>query len=157
MRDSRSAAGSPPAATSGTIDKSCVDTNVLIYAHDLDAGHNHATAAALLRTLWAERTGLLSTQVLQEFYVNATRKIKTPLTKPAARRVVSAYTPWCVEGLTPADIATAFQIEDDAQLGFWDALIVALAARSGARYLLSEDLNTGQTIAGVTIRNPFAD
>ena len=110
----------------------------MIYAHDLDAGHKHAMAAALLRTLWAERTGLLSTQVLQEFYVNATRKIKTPLTKPAARRVVSAYPPWCVEGLTPADIATAFQIEDDAQLGFWDALIVALAARSGARYLLSE-------------------
>ena len=69
--------------------------------------------------------------------------------------MVSAHTPWCVEGLTPSDIATAFHIEDDAQLGFWDALIVALAVRSGARYLLSEDLNAGRTIAGVTIRNPF--
>lgn len=143
--------------TSGTSDKAFVDTNVLIYAHDVDAGRKHEMAKAVLRELWAERTGLVSTQVLQEFYVNATRKIRTPLSRPAARSVVSTYAPWCVDGITTADLAAAFQIEDDANISFWDALIVAVAARSGARRVLSEDLNSGQVIAGMTIHNPFAD
>ena len=136
--------------------KAFVDTNVLIYAHDADGGEKHEVAKGLLRELWLERTGVLSTQVLQEFYVNATRKIRQPLPKPAARSVVNTYAAWCVDGITPADVATAFQIEDDSRIGFWDALIVAVAARSGARRLLSEDLSAGQVIAGVTIVNPFA-
>jgi predicted nucleic acid-binding protein len=142
--------------TSGTTDKTFVDTNVLIYAHDVDAGRKHEIAKTVVRELWVERSGLLSTQVLQEFYVNATRKIRTPLAKPVARTVVRAYAAWCVDGLTPADIAAAFQIEDDARIGFWDALIIAVAVRSGARLLLSEDLNPGQAIAGLAIHNPFA-
>lgn len=87
----------------------------------------HEVAKALLRTLWAERAGILSTQVLQEFYVNVTRKIRKPLTKPEAR------------------------------IGLRDALILAVAARSGARRVVSEDLNAGQAIAGVTIQNPFKE
>ncbi len=133
-----------------------IDTNVLIYAHDVDAGRKHDIAKAVLRELWAERTGVLSTQVLQEFYVNATRKIRTPLPRLAARSVVSIYAPWCVEGTTTADITSAFEIEDAATIGFWDALILAVAVRSGAGRVLSEDLNAGQTIAGITIQNPFA-
>lgn len=124
-------------------DKTFVDTNVLIYAHDIDAGRKHGIAKVVLRELWADRTGILSTQVLQEFYVNATRKIRTPLPTPAARSVVSTYAAWCVDGITPADVTAAFQIEDDANVNFWDALIVAVAARSGATRLLSEDLNPG--------------
>lgn len=142
---------------SGMSDRTFVDTNVLIYAHDIDAGQKHEIAGALLRTLWAERAGVLSTQVLQEFYVNATRKIRKPLTKPEARTVVDAYTPWCVEGIAATDLASAFQIEDQARIGFWDALIIAVAARSGARRIVSEDLNAGQVIAGVTIQNPFKE
>ena len=138
-------------------DRTFVDTNVLIYAHDVDAGRKHDIAASVLRELWVDRTGILSTQVLQEFYVNATRKIRTPLPKPAARSVVSTYAAWCVDGITTADVAAAFQIEDDANINFWDALIVAVAMRSGARRVLSEDLNAGQAIAGITIQNPFAD
>ncbi len=134
-----------------------IDTNVLIYAHDVDAGRKHDIAKAVLRELWAERTGVLSTQVLQEFYVNATRKIRTPLPRPAARSVVSIYGSWCVEGTTTADITAAFEIEDAAIIGFWDALILAVAVRSGAGRVLSEDLNAGQTIAGITIQNPFAN
>jgi predicted nucleic acid-binding protein len=133
-----------------------VDANVLIYAHDLDAGRKHDIAKAVLRDLWADRSGVLSTQVLQEFYVNATRKLKTPLAKPAARGVVDTYAAWCVDGITPADVAAAFQIEDGARVGFWDALIIAVAVRRGATRLLSEDLNAGQAIAGLTIHNPFA-
>ena len=132
-----------------------MSTNVLIYAHDIDAGRKHDIARIALRQLWANRTGILNTQVLQEFYVNATRKIRTPLPKPAARSVVSTYAAWCVGDITPVDVTAAFQIEDDAHLNFWDALIVAVASRSGATRVLSEDLNPGQTIAGVTIQNPF--
>lgn len=132
-----------------------VDTNVLIYAHDTDAGRKREIARALLQDLWVERTGVLSTQVLQEFYVNATRKLRTPLPKPAARSVVSTYVPWCGGGVTPEDLAKAFELEDSAGIGFWDALIVASAVRSGADRILSEDLNPGQAIAGVTIVNPF--
>lgn len=137
--------------------KTFVDTNVLIYAHDVDAGRKHEVAKAVLQDLWIQRTGILSTQVLQEFYVNATRKIRTPLPKPAARSVVSTYAAWCVDGITHADVTAAFQIEDDAGISFWDALILAVAARSGATHVLSEDLNSDQVIGGVTIQNPFAD
>jgi predicted nucleic acid-binding protein len=141
--------------TTGTTDKTFIDTNVRIYAHDIDAGQKHEIAKAVLRELWAERAGLLSTQVLQEFYVNATRKIKTPLAKPEARSIVDTYAAWCVNGITPRDVSAAFQIEDRARIGFWDALILAVAVRSGARRVLSEDLNSGQAIAGLTIHNPF--
>ena len=93
---------------------------------------------------------------MQEFYVNATRKIRTPLPKSVARSVVATYAAWCVDGITTADLITAFQIEDEANITFWDALIVAVAARSGATRVLSEDLNADQVIAGITIENPFA-
>jgi predicted nucleic acid-binding protein len=148
------AVGSKPRATSGTSDKTFVDSNVLIYAHDVDAGRRHEVAKALLRDLWLTRTGILGTQVLCEFYVNVTRKIKTPLSKADARRVVETYTPWCLAPET-ADVNEAFRIEDEAGIGFWDALILAAAARGGAARVLSEDLNPGQIISGVTVVNPF--
>jgi predicted nucleic acid-binding protein len=136
-------------------DKTFIDTNVLIYAHDVDAGRKHEIAREALRKLWEERRGVLSAQVLQEFYVNATRKIRTPLPRPTVRDVVRTYGVWCVESATTADMAAAFQIEDAAGIGFWDALIIAAAVRSGARRLLSEDLNPGQAIAGIVVENPF--
>ena len=136
-------------------DKTFVDTNVLIYAHDIDAGPKHEIAKSVIRELWSNRAGLLSTQVLQEFYVNVTRKIASPLPKVSARAVINSYSGWCIEN-TLVDISTAFRIEDESQIGFWDALIIASAAKGGAMRLLSEDLNSGQTIMGVLIDNPFA-
>ena len=150
------AAASKPRATSGTSDRTFVDSNVLIYAHDVDAGRKRGAAKALLRDLWLARTGVLSTQVLHEFYVNVTRKIRTPLSKADARAVVGTYVPWCIEPET-SDVNEAFRIEDEARLSFWGALIVAVAARSGATRLLSEDLNPGQVISGVTVVNPFTE
>ena len=137
-------------------DKTFVDTNVLIYAHDVDAKRKHEAAKSVLHKLWSEHTGVLSMQVLQEFYVNVTRKISRPISKESARLVVSSYTIWCVD-TTPAEISTAFRIEDESRIGFWDALIVASALRSGATRILSEDLNAGQTIAGIQIQNPFVN
>jgi predicted nucleic acid-binding protein len=132
-----------------------VDTNILIYAHDIDAKEKHQTARSVLNRLWDERSGVLSMQVLQEFYVNVTRKIGTPLPKDVARRIVDSYSAWCIQ-TTAADIAVAFRIEDESNVGFWDALIVASAAKSGAARILSEDLNDQQMIAGIRIENPFS-
>jgi len=135
-------------------DRTFVDTNVLIYAHDSDAKSKREVARHILAELWSSRTGVLSMQVLQEFYVNVTRKIAVPLPKSAAREIASSYAIWCIE-ITPAEILSAFQIEDQSRIGFWDALIVASAIKCGASRILSEDLNPGQMIAGVRIENPF--
>jgi predicted nucleic acid-binding protein len=133
--------------------KTFVDTNVLIYAHDVGAKEKHVVAKKVLGELWAARTGILSTQVLQEFYVNAKRKLS--LTNIFARSVVDRYAAWCTE-ITASEIAVAFRIEDEAQISFWDALICATALKTGAQRILSEDLNAGQKIAGVRVVNPFS-
>jgi predicted nucleic acid-binding protein len=132
-----------------------VDTNVLVYAHDMDAGPKQRAAEKVLIDLGQQRLGALSMQVLQEFYNTVTRKLATPLPKDEARAIVEDFAYWCV-ATTPAEIKQAFLIEDSARIGFWDALIVAAAVRSGAEKILSEDLNPGQTIAGIRIENPFA-
>ena len=137
-------------------DKTFIDTNVLIYAHDIDANAKHQIAKAVLRDLWSRRTGVLSVQVLQEFYVNVTKKIPSPISKDLAGRVAASYTIWCIE-TSADDISAAFRIEDESKIGFWDALIVSAAVKSGAVRILSEDLNTGQRIAGIVVENPFAD
>jgi len=135
--------------------KTFIDTNVLIYAHDAHGGAKRQIAQAILRELWSEQGGVLSMQVLQEFYVNVTRKVPSPLPKGSARVVVSNYTAWCTE-TTLAEISAAFRIEDESRISFWDALIVSSAAKCGAIRILSEDLNAGQRIAGIPIENPFA-
>jgi predicted nucleic acid-binding protein len=135
-------------------DKTFIDTNVLIYAHDIDAHAKRQIARQVLQELWREKTGLLSMQVLQEFYVNVTRKIPSPLSKESARLVVSSYAIWSME-TTPTEILAAFRIEDVSRIGFWDALIISSAAKSGASRILSEDLNAGQRIAGILVENPF--
>ena len=133
-----------------------VDTNVLVYAYDRDAGDKQEVAKSILRDLWGAGSGSLSMQVLQEFYSTVTRKLATSVPKDKARLVVDHFAFWCV-ATTPAEIKQAFLIEDAARIGFWDALIVAAAIRSGAEKILSEDLNPGQTIAGIRIENPFVN
>ncbi|HEY4382518.1 MAG TPA: PIN domain-containing protein [Acidobacteriaceae bacterium] len=131
-----------------------VDTNILIYAHDADQKKKHAIARKLLIDLLQTQSLAVSPQVLQEFYVNVTRKISRTLTKRAAREIVDDFSVWCVE-TGAADIAAAFRIEDEAKISFWDAMICASAQKSGATVLLTEDMNSGQKIAGVQIHNPF--
>jgi predicted nucleic acid-binding protein len=130
-----------------------VDTNILIYAYDQKAGEKHSRASRALERLWGERTGRVSVQVLQEFYVTATQKLKTP--RASAREIVQAYAPWVQHPTTPETILRASDLSESAHLSFWDALIVASAEQAGALQLYSEDLNTGQVIAGVKIINPL--
>ncbi len=136
-------------------DKIFVDTNILIYAHDMDAGHKHAIAASVIENMWNEETGIISTQVLQEFYVNVTRKITVPLSPARARGVVKNYLSWHVEINEPDTILFASEIEERYSLSFWDSLIVASAVHAKADKILTEDLNHGQVIEGIAIENPF--
>ena len=132
-----------------------VDTNVLVYAHDADAGMKRQRAVDTLRELWETDTGTISVQVLQEFYVNVTRKLVTPVARSTAREVVSAYGAWVREPTTAETVLRATDITELAQISFWDALIIAAAEQAGAAEVLSEDLNDGQTIAGIRIVNPL--
>jgi predicted nucleic acid-binding protein len=131
-----------------------VDTCVLVYAYDIDAGRKRQTAQEILLGLRQQRSGTVSMQVLQEFYNTVTRKLASPLPKDEARAIVEDFAYWCIE-TTPQEIKRAFRIEDEARIGFWDALIVAAAIKAGATRILSEDLNPGQTIAGILVENPF--
>lgn len=132
-----------------------IDTNVLIYAHDLDAGARHERAAAIVRRLWEEGTGVISVQVLQEFYVNVTQKIPHPLPLAAARGLIDAYRAWQLVAPGAETVLHASEIQERNQLSFWDAMIVATAVQSGAETLLTEDMNHGQVVEGVRIENPF--
>jgi len=135
--------------------KTFVDSNILIYAHDLEAGIRHQVSAGRISELWSARTGMLSTQVLQEFYVNVTQKIKTPISRSAAREVVRDYAPWVRSFITAGTVARGSEIAEIWQLSFWDAMILAAAEQSEAEVLLTEDLTHGANVAGVRIENPF--
>jgi predicted nucleic acid-binding protein len=130
-----------------------VDTNILIYAHDRDAGEKRERAARALERLWDEQTGRVSVQVLQEFYVTVTQRLATG--RASAREVIRTYTPWVHHPTTPETILRANEIAELSQLSFWDGLIVASAEQAGAAQLYTEDLNAGQTIVGVKIVNPL--
>jgi predicted nucleic acid-binding protein len=132
-----------------------VDSNVLIYAHDLDAGPKRERAIAKLQALWGAGTGRLSVQVLQEFYVNATRKLTTPVARSTAREVIKTYGVWITRPTTAETVARATDIAELARLSFWDALIVASAEEVEAEEILSEDFNDGQSIAGIRVINPL--
>jgi len=132
-----------------------VDTNVLVYAHDASDAAKQPVARGVLEALWTSGEGVLSTQVLQEFYAVATRKLDPPMTPAEAREVVSLYSTWPVVLLEPSLILTASRLQEHHQLSFWDALIVEAARAIGAGRLITEDLSDGQVIEGVRIENPF--
>lgn len=133
-----------------------VDTNVVLYAYDRTAGERHRRAAALVGELGAQRRGAISVQVLQEFYVNATRKIAEPLGHDVALERVRSLSRWTLHEPRARDVVGAIQLARAAQLSFWDAMVVTSAGALGCQILWSEDLNDGQAVAGVTIRNPFS-
>lgn len=133
-----------------------VDTNVLVYAFDSSAGPKHEIAEQLLSRLWDAATGCLSVQVLQEFFVTVTKKVALPLTVDEASERVREFAAWRVFAPTVDDILAAIELQKQAQLDFWDAMVVQAAAESACGILWTEDLNDGQTLRGVRISNPFA-
>lgn len=136
-------------------DLTFVDTNVLVYAHDTSETRRQPIARALLDELWTSRTGLLSTQILQEFYVVATRKFHPPMSRRAAREIVALYAIWPIVQIDVTLILTASELEERHKLSFWDALVVEAARVGGAARLVTEDLQDGRLIGGVRIEDPF--
>jgi len=133
-----------------------VDTNIIVYAYDRDAGRKHEIARDLIIGLWSAAGGVLSTQILQEFYVAVTRKIASPLTREAAREIIKDYLTWDVVSNDGDAVLDAIDIETGENISFRDALVIAAAKRGGAQVLLSEDLSEGRKFGDMVVRNPFA-
>jgi predicted nucleic acid-binding protein len=130
-----------------------VDTNVFIYAVDQADLKKQLAAQTWRAWLWETNRGRISFQVLQEFYVIATRK--QPSAVVEIRKEVSDLMAWQPIALDSSVITGAWQIEDRYGISFWDALIVAAAKTAGCRYLLTEDLRRGQDLDGVMVVDPF--
>jgi predicted nucleic acid-binding protein len=130
-----------------------VDTSILVYAHDKDAGAKHLIAKTKVESLW-DRPILpsISIQVLQEFYVNLVRK---KIKASHAREAVMNYLEWDVIDNDRALLLEGMRLQEIWTLSFWDALIVAAAKRANAKELWSEDLNPGQNYEGVVLINPL--
>ena len=131
-----------------------LDTNVLVYAHDSRAPRKQRASRALISRLAASADGVISTQVLQEFYVASTRKLGVPAL--AAKGILKTLTVFDTIQVTPTLIQDAIDCSILNQVSFWDSLILAAASAAGCGVVLSEDLGPGQTILGVTVENPFA-
>jgi predicted nucleic acid-binding protein len=135
---------------------SFVDTNVLVYAEDRDAGRKHEIARDLILQLWTDRAGVVSVQVLQELYVTLTRKVRKTLSAGKALEIVREYLTWRVVENTGSLLVEAVGVQQKAGLSFWDASIIAAGLAAGCDRLYSEDLNAGQRFGALEIVNPFA-
>jgi predicted nucleic acid-binding protein len=132
-----------------------LDTNVLVYAGDHDSPEKRRVARALLKRVAAEGGGVISTQVIQEFFVAATRKLAIEPLK--AKAIVATFHPLELVTVSLEDINDAIDGHILWQVSFWDALILRAAERASCSIVYSEDLNTGQLYGGVEVRNPFSD
>jgi predicted nucleic acid-binding protein len=138
-----------------TDQKVFLDTNIIIYAYDVSAGDKHEIARKIMVDLWDSGLGVISTQVLQEFFVNVTQKIPKLLDKRLTKDILSDLLKWDVVVNDGESILEAVEILFKYGYSFWDSLIIEAAMRSGSEVLLSEDLTHGQIINGLTINNPF--
>lgn len=132
-----------------------VDTNVLVYADDGRDPDKRRRARAWLNRLWSERRGRLSTQVLNEYYAVATRKLGDSVSRGDVRAEIRRYqhwSPWVIDHQT---VETAWAMEARFALSWWDGLVVAAALHQGCELLLSEDLQHDQRIDSLRVINPF--
>jgi predicted nucleic acid-binding protein len=132
-----------------------VDTNILVYAIAGDDPGRSPAAQQLLRNLMRERSLRTSTQVLQELYVTLTRKGKSPLPADTALRYIDRIAAWPVGVTDFRSVRRAIELSIQSRLSFRDALIIVAAEGCGAKTLYTEDLQTGQTLLGVLVVNPF--
>lgn len=134
-----------------------VDTNILVYSRDAGEPVKQAQAKNLMSLLWESRLGRVSQQVLQEYYVTVTRKLKPGLSKPDARDDIHALLAWQPLAATSANFSKAWDIEDRFGLSWWDSLIVTSALQCQCVVLFSEDLQDGLQVDGLRIRNPLVE
>ena len=131
-----------------------VETDVL-YARDAGKTDKQPLAEAWLGTLWRQRQGRLRYQVLQEYYVTVTRKLRPGIPVQDARDDVRALMSWRPLSADGVMLETAWAVQDRYGLSWWDSLIVSAAQVAGTAYLLSEDLQAGQDVGGIVVVDPF--
>lgn len=131
-----------------------VDTNVLLYSFDTSEPRKREIALELLTA--EDQLLVLSAQVLSEFYVNAVRKLAEPLPESEASAAVADLTELPTVAIDAELVRDAIELSREAQVSYWDALIVAAARAAHCTRILTEDLNSGQVIGGVRIEDPFA-
>ena len=133
-----------------------VDTKVLISAEDGAEADKQHSALAWIERLWRARSGRLSKQVLNEFYVNVTRKLKPAMPQGDARarvrRYAAGWNPWQIDHAT---VETAWAMEARHGLQYWDCLVLAAAQHSGCTLVLSEDMQHEGRYGAVQVINPF--
>lgn len=132
-----------------------VDSNVLIYSRDLAVPKKQLRAREWMEYLWNSRRGRLSFQVLNEFYVTVTRKLRPGLKKVDARKDVRDLLAWKPAAIEETVSIRSWDLQDRYALSFWDSLIVGAAELQGCRYILTEDLNEGQEFFNIRIISPF--
>jgi predicted nucleic acid-binding protein len=132
-----------------------VDTNILVYAYDQTAQNKFDRSRQLMEKLWNSGEGVISTQVLEEFYVTVTAKIPNRLKPAEAREIISDLGTWRIALLEINDFLAGSEIAERYELSFWDGLILAAAHKEEAATLWSEDLNHGQKYGEITVYNPF--
>ena len=134
-------------------ERSFFDSNLLVYTDDQDAPEKQSQALDLLERARHSRKGVLSTQVLQEYFVSSVRKLGVPA--QVARRKVEIFSRFELVRIDSDDILAAIDLHRLHQFHFWDALILRAALRSGCSVLYSEDLQSGRKVEGLEIVNPF--
>jgi predicted nucleic acid-binding protein len=132
-----------------------IDTNILVYARDPSDRTKHEKAAKLVDDLWVSRRARISVQVLNEYMVTVTRKLKPGMTMEQAWDDVSTLSSWEPVGLDWSLLELARMVQREHSISWWDALIIAAANRSGCDMIYSEDLAPGHVYGGVRVINPF--
>ena len=144
---------STPSAWSISVARSFIDTNILVYADDAFDPRKQQLSLDLVVDLRARQEGVLSTQVLQEYFVTATRKLG--LDALFARQRVTQFGHFELIQPTLDMLLAAMDLQQNHSLSFWDALIVQTASAARCRVLYSEDMQAGARIGNVLIVNPF--
>jgi predicted nucleic acid-binding protein len=134
-------------------ERSFIDTNILVYSDDADATEKCASSVSLLETAMRTRFGVISTQVLQEYFVASTRKLG--VNPSIAKTRVQFFAKLDVVQISADDVLSAIDLHRLHSLSFWDSLILHAAKKAGCSVLLTEDMNHGQKIEGIRIHNPF--
>ena len=145
--------GSPPSRGAVVTERTFLDTNVLIYADDADAGSKTEAARERVRHHLRTGDGVISTQVLQEYFVVATRKLG--IDPAVVQRKMELYAGFETVVVRVDMIHDAIKLHRLDAVSFWDALILTAARGAGCGVLLTEDLNHGQVMDGVRVEDPF--
>lgn len=136
-------------------DRVFVDTNVIVYSRDTTETLKQKQADKWLKHLWATQSGRISYQVLNEYYVTVTNKLKPGLSRMEAREDVRNLMAWKPAVVEQSVVQSAWSIQDHYGYSWWDCLILAAALKQNCQYVLSEDMQHGQHIEGVEIISPF--